>query len=135
MISLIGIMFCVTGLQFWMTNYLQFVLGVNKALATSYVAITNISAPICGVVIGGAVLTFYGGHQSKKALTIVEILGWIVIALVLPCPFLENFSILGVLLWILIFIGGWLMPYLTCVMLNSVEGHMRGAANGLSQFG
>ena len=66
MLSITGILFVSTVLQFWLANYIEQVLGITSALAESYVAFTCFTAPISGVIVGGAVSSYYGGYNSHR---------------------------------------------------------------------
>ena len=52
MLSLSSIYFLVTGIQFWITEYLQEVLLVDKATVFTYFSLISITGPILGVVVG-----------------------------------------------------------------------------------
>ena len=108
---------------------------MGTTAATSYVASLSISAPTSGVAAGGAVLAYYGGYKSHVAMNIMQVMSLMGIVVVLPMPFLNNFPLFGSLLWLCFFIGGFIMPTLTGLLLSSVSDHLRGPANALSQFG
>jgi hypothetical protein len=52
MLSLSSMYFLVTGIQFWITEYLQEVLLMEKTTVFTYFSLISITAPILGVVIG-----------------------------------------------------------------------------------
>jgi sugar phosphate permease len=66
-LSLTGLYFVVTGVQYWTPNYLEKALGVPSDIAAIFFAGTSISAPISGVIVGGIVTTNFGGYNTKKA--------------------------------------------------------------------
>ena len=43
----------------------------------------------------------------------------------LPIPFISNLKAFGFFLWLLLFFGGFLLPPVTGIMLNSVEDYKR----------
>jgi MFS transporter, Spinster family, sphingosine-1-phosphate transporter len=47
----------------------------------------------------------------------------------IPIPFLDNYRILLVLLWLLLFFGGCLLPALVGMMIGSVTKNLRAFAN------
>jgi MFS family permease len=52
----------------------------------------------------------------------------------MPIPFLDNFIIIAALLWFLLFFGGAILPAMTGMMLNTVEGSQKTAANSLANL-
>ena len=52
----------------------------------------------------------------------------------LPVPFLDSFMAVIILMWILLFCGGFILPILTGIMLNSVHFHERTVANSLANL-
>ena len=82
---------------------------------------TSLTAPIGGVIIGGIVTSKCGGYNtilSKKINLAMGIGAVICSALV---PLYANFIYVGILLWFLLFFGGFILPPITGVMINSVS--------------
>lgn len=52
----------------------------------------------------------------------------------LPIPFVSNLKVFGFFLWLLLFFGGFLLPPVTGIMLNSVDDYKRTQANGLANL-
>ena len=52
----------------------------------------------------------------------------------LPVPFIDNFTGVIILLWLLLFCGGFILPILTGILLNSVGVHERTVANSLANL-
>lgn len=52
----------------------------------------------------------------------------------LPVPWLDNFRPFAFFMWFLLFFGGFILPPLTGIMLNSVEEHQRTSANSLANL-
>lgn len=69
--SLVGLLYVVTGCQYWLANYLEKVLNVSKGAAATYFSVSGITAPALGVVVGNKILTKYGGYES------LEVLQWL----------------------------------------------------------
>jgi sugar phosphate permease len=67
MMSLTGLFYVVTGIQYWLPDYIQDVLSVDHATATTYFVIASLSAPIGGVIVGGIITSAYGGYNTRKA--------------------------------------------------------------------
>ena len=56
-LSLTGVFFLVTGLQFWMSTYMQKVLGADKKTAAFAFIGLSFFGPLMGVLIGGICVT------------------------------------------------------------------------------
>jgi len=89
-------------------------------------------APLSGVIAGGSIATYYGGYHTKKTRESLLIGCWICLAVTLPIPWTDDFFTFGLLVWLLLFFGGALLPSLTGIMLSSVPEHMRGSANSVA---
>ena len=68
-LSLTGVFFLVTGIQFWMSTYMQTILGADKETAAfAYIGLSFLG-PVLGVVIGGLCVTKLvdkDGYSGKK---------------------------------------------------------------------
>ena len=51
-----------------------------------------------------------------------------------PIAFIDSFPIFVVLLWMLLFFGGAVLPAMTGIMLNTIEGHMKTTANSFANL-
>jgi len=67
MMSLTGLFYVVTGIQYWLPDYIENVLDVEPHTATIYFVIVSLSAPIGGVIVGGIITSAYGGYNTVKA--------------------------------------------------------------------
>lgn len=67
MFALTGLFYVVTGIQYWLPDYIQNVLDIEPHTATLYFVVVSLSAPIGGVIVGGIVTTAYGGYNDPKA--------------------------------------------------------------------
>ena len=83
-------------------------------------AFISITGPVLGVVVGGNVTTALGGYKSKKSLIITMIISVFCLCSAAPIPFVNNFVLVVVLLWFLLFFGGSILPCMTGIMLNTV---------------
>ena len=134
MLSIAGILFIATGLQYWTSNYLTVVLEVDKTVASTYVALLSILAPVTGLVTGGVVTNYYGGYNSYDTQLLTIIMAWFCTIVTIPIPWVTNFAAFGTLVWLLMFFGAAIMAPLTGMMLNAVDNSLRGSANSISQF-
>ena len=104
------------------------------AQATIYFSITCFLAPVSGVVVGGIVTSYFGGYGKRKVKEIVLMAGWTCVFVTLPIPYVDGFAAFGTLLYLMLFLGGFILPSLTGIMLNSVQQHQRGSANSVAQL-
>lgn len=65
--SMTGLYFVVTGIQYWLPDYMQNVMEIEPELAAWYFAALCFTAPITGVVMGGIMTTWIGGYNEPKA--------------------------------------------------------------------
>jgi MFS family permease len=86
------------------------------------------------VVIGGSIIHRLGGYNSPKALQICCIISILAVASALPIPFVDNFMLFKFLIWSLLFLGGFIVPVMTGILLISVNEHERTIANSISNL-
>ena len=129
-----GLYLIVTGIQFWVPNYLQVVIKVPEHKVNIFFAVTCFSAPVGGVVVGGVITSCFGGYNTKKSFRCLRIVGFLAVCVALPIPFLKTFAIVGSLFWLLLFLGGFLLPSLTGIMISSVDDNQKAQANSVANI-
>ena len=67
MFSLTGLFYIVTGIQFWLNDYILNVLDIEPHKANIFFIVVAFTAPIGGVIVGGIVTSAYGGYNTRKA--------------------------------------------------------------------
>ena len=97
-------------------------------------AIVSVTGPVVGVVVGGNVTTAFGGYNSKKAMYMTCFCSMICLCCAAPVPFFNNFYVVIVLLWMLLFFGGFILPCMTGIMLNTVDQNLKTTANSLANL-
>mmetsp|Transcript_41887 Transcript_41887/g.64108 ORF Transcript_41887/g.64108 Transcript_41887/m.64108 type:complete len:124 (+) Transcript_41887:1396-1767(+) len=120
MFSLTGLYFVVTGVQYWTADYLKNILNVDDHTASIYFSTASLTAPIGGVFLGGVMTSSYGGYNSIKAMKLQCYMGVCAVLCALPIPFCDTFYKAGMLFWGLLFFGGFILPPVTGIMINSV---------------
>lgn len=95
---------------------------------------TSLSAPTLGVITGGSLIHHYGGYSSPIALKISCLMAFMALAVGVPVPFVTNFIFFFVLIWLLLFFGGFIVPVVTGILLISVKPHERTIANSLANL-
>ena len=54
MLAMSCLFFMISGIQFWVTDYMRAVLHMPDELAFTAYSVTSVTAPIMGVILGGA---------------------------------------------------------------------------------
>ncbi|CDW83082.1 major facilitator superfamily [Stylonychia lemnae] len=133
-IALSILFFVITGIQFWVSDYLQVILNVDAQTVFVYFSFTCITGPTIGVIVGGVIIHRQGGYKSPKALRTVVIVAFLANAVALPIPFVDNFQVFALLIWFLLFFGGFIVPIMTGLILTVVKTNERTIANSLANL-
>jgi MFS family permease len=98
-------------------------------------SLTAITGPTIGVIVGGYITTkVIGGYTSRWAIYVCLGVGLMASMVGIPMPYVNNFWAFLVCLWLLLFFGGFMMPNLTGILLNSVPIRERSMANAIANF-
>jgi MFS family permease len=134
-ITISSLYFVVTGIQYWGTYYLNVVIKASKDEVYLLYSACSITAPTVGVLIGGFVTTTcIGGYTNKRALTVCFFVALLASLSALPIPWINNLVGVIICLWLVLFFGGFIMPNLTGILLNSVPPKERAIANSVANF-
>ena len=133
-LSLSGIYFIVTGIQFWMPSYMKQVLRAEANDAATVYMVLTFSGPIGGVICGGLWTTYFGGYNSYKGQVVQCFVGLFAVASAIPIPFMDSLVGFSAFMWLLLFFGGALVPPVTGIMLNCVPELMRTSGSSLAQM-
>ena len=96
-------------------------LNTTEKERVFYFTFTSFTAPIIGVVIGGIFTTKLGGYNSKSAQIVQCSMSVLAVFFAFPIPFLNSFPAFLGLLWMVLFAGGFCLPSVTGIMINSVN--------------
>ena len=132
--SITFLYFIITGIQYWVSDYLIAVLKVEQKTVFISFAIVSITGPVFGVIVGGNVTAYLGGYTSKAALKMTIIFACLCLLTAAPIAFLSNFPLFLTLLWFLLFFGGFILPCLTGIMLSTVDKHFKTIANSFANL-
>jgi hypothetical protein len=132
MLSLTTLFFVVTGIQFWVSDYFRNVLNVPQPIVFKAYMFVSLSAPILGVAVGGTILHYSGGYDGENALQINGIEAMLASLCGSPIPFIDSFYVALMLLWLMLFFGGSLVPGMTGIMLTSIPPDQRSMGNSVS---
>jgi hypothetical protein len=111
-----------------MTN----VLEADSTTVGWYYSFLSFTAPISGVIMSGILTTKLGGYNTLKAQYMCCFMGICAVISALPIPFFTNFHAFATFIWFLLFFGGFILPPMTGIMLNSVSEYQRISANSLA---
>ena len=134
MLGICCLFFIVTGIQFWISDYLQIILKVEHKKVFIIFALVCISAPVLGVISGGYYLKQIGGYQNKRALDAcvkISVLAAISGALL---PVVDNYIIFVIMMWLLLFFGASIVPGLIGIMISSAPDNAKEIANSISHL-
>lgn len=128
------LLFIITGIQFWISDYMITILLVKKETVFISFSIVCITAPVLGVIYGGLMIQKIGGYTNPNA--IVKCLQNAIIAACfgLLCPFVSKFSIFIIFIWLLLFFGASIVPGLTGIMLSSIGDYSKEVANSMTHL-
>ena len=132
-----AIYFIVTGIQFWMTEYLIIILNVEPLLVNIIISVISITAPLSGVIVGGTISDKYGGYKGKntiKAIKMCIAFGLVSFVFAFPMGFLFQIIYLAVLLWTFLFFGAAIIPIGTGIMISAVPKNCQATSSSISQL-
>lgn len=130
-LSMCGLYFEVTGIQFWSTDYFLKELHEPKSSVLTWFAITSVTAPTSGVVFGGWLVDRLGGYRdesggaARHTLKICCGFGCGAVAFSIPAAIIMDFAWVMGMLWGVLFWGGCLLPAATGVCINAVAPNAR----------
>jgi len=104
-----------------MSDYFKTVLHENPKKVFLTFSIISITGPTLGVVFGGIIAQLMGGYDNPRTLKLMILLSMLGSGAACPVPFLNSFWMCSLLIWLLLFFGGAMVPALTGIMLNSVK--------------
>jgi len=110
------------------------VIGVPEADTHIYFSLTCVTAPVFGAILSGIIASKFGGYKSKYALPSCIGAASIVVVAAIIVPMIDDFKYLIMLIWTMLFCGGFVLPILTGVMLNEVENNVRPQANSIANL-
>lgn len=101
--------YVISGVIFWTSDYLRDVLGTNQADVTIGFGIVSITAPVMGAISSIPIANKIG-YTSKYTLPTCLVLAFMCYAVAFPIPFTNNFAVVVICNWFMLFFGGVLLP-------------------------
>ena len=127
--------FCITGLQYWGSDYMNRKLNVHSPkLRLLYFSIICFSSPTIGVLFGGYIVNFTGGYNDKKSYTLCLFLSIFCVINAIIIPFCKCVQYFILFTWFALFYGGALMPILTGIVISSLDSNLQASGNSLMLF-
>lgn len=123
------ILYVSTGIQFWLTKYFTDVLKFDSDQVYIAYAVVSITGPTTGCAFGGYIVNKKGGYENPRTIYYVFIFASIGIGSAVIIPFVDNFYFICILLWLVLYFGGAMMPGLTGIMMCSVSPYLRAFGN------
>ena len=127
-------LFVVTGIQFWISDYMQEVIHFDSSKTYIIYALVCISAPTLGVLTGGILIQYLGGYTTGKALDAcckLTFVGFIFAGLL---PIFENPILFVIIMWLLLFFESSITPGLTGLMISSIPDSYKEVGNSITQL-
>jgi hypothetical protein len=135
-LTMATILFVSTGIQFWLTDYFINVLMYDQRRVNVTYAIVSITGPTLGCGfgklfdnVGGIIISKRGGYEHPTTVYVVFLFASVGMACAVAIPFFNQFYIVSVLVWTLLFFGGAMMPGLTGIMMVSIPPYLRAFGN------
>lgn len=79
--------------------------------------------------LGGYIINKRGGYDNPTTVYVVFVFAAVGIGCAVAIPFVNDFYVAAILLWIVLFFGGAMMPGLTGLMMVSVPPYLRAFGN------
>ena len=134
MLGISCMLFVVTGIQFWISDYMQEVMNVPSSKVYIIFSIVCITAPTLGVLSGGIFIQYLGGYTNRKALDACFKISIIAGCCGIFLPLFDIPIIFVIFMWLLLFFGGSITPGLTGIMIASIPENSKEIGNSVTQL-
>lgn len=113
MLTIASLYFVITGIQFWVSDYMLLVLGFPESSVFTIYGICSITATLLGVIVGGIIVHKIGGYQNPNSIKVCLFMAFLASGFALPIPYVSNMGPFVTLFSLLLFSGAFIMPTLT----------------------
>ena len=134
MLGISSMLFVVSGIQFWISDYMQEVMNIEPSKVYFIFSIVCISAPTLGVLSGGIFIQYLGGYTNKKALDACFKISIIAGGCGILLPIFDYPIFFVIFMWLLLFFGGSITPGLTGIMIVSIPENSKEIGNSITQL-
>ena len=112
-------------------------LNANPIVVVIGFIVISTTAPIFGVFTGGYIVDYYGGYKGENihtAMKICVVSGLLDFFIAVPSCFVT--SVIGeiILLWLLLFFGGCIIPSATGIIVNYMPKEFQSSSSSVSQL-
>ena len=125
----IKIHFVITGMQFWVSDYMQEVMHLKSSMTYIIYAIVSISAPALGVLTGGFLIQYLGGYTDEKALNACCKLTFVGFICASILPLFDYPIIFVIFMWLMLFFESSVTPGLTGLMIATIPDNYKEIGN------
>ena len=135
MLGMAVLVYIITGVQYWVTDYLDAILGIKSQKDRLFLfTVACFTAPVFGVLIGTGMKNFYCKQNMRKSLVFCTLLGLFACICSIPVPLTRDLFYFIIFMWLVMFFGGGIVPVLTSIIINSVPNEHSGSANSISNL-
>jgi len=135
-LALSSLFFVVTGIQQWITLYLTDAVKADYGQVVMLFTISSATGPTLGVFFGGWLCDKIGGYKGEVGLArsskLVTCFAILAVGSACPAGFTSDLNSIMLLLWLLLFWGGAIMPIATGLILSSVPVALRSFSSAVS---
>ena len=131
--------FVVTGIQFWVTDYMVTVLKAEQAIVTVMFSLCAVTGPVAGLIFGGTFIDYIGGYRDSaralcNALGVCVLFGICAVIFSIFAATIKVFAVCITCIWFILFFGGALLPTATGISVSSVPPHTRPLASACAML-
>ena len=134
-ISMSILIYIITGVQYWVTDYLDAILGIKSQKDRLFLfTVACFTAPVLGVLIGTELKNRYCQQNMRKSLLFCSLLGIGASISSIPVPITLSLFYFIIFMWLVLFFGAGIVPVLTSIIINAVPEEHMASANSISNF-
>ena len=135
MLSMSILIYIITGVQYWVTDYLDAILGIKSQKDRLFLfTIACFTAPVFGVLMGTGIKHLYCKQNMRKSLVFCSLLGFFACLCSIPVPITLDLFYFIIFMWLVMFFGAGIVPVLTSIIINAVPDEHSASANSISNF-
>lgn len=134
-LSMSILIYIITGVQYWVTDYLDAILGIKSQKDRLFLfTVACFTAPVLGVLIGTEVKNRLCQQNMRKSLFFCSLLGIFASISSIPVPITLNLFYFIIFMWLVLFFGAGIVPVLTSIIINSVPEEHIASANSMTNL-
>jgi MFS family permease len=127
--------FILSGLTFWLTDYLENILDEKNSFQRLYIYIEAIViGPIIGIAIGGFLGSMTGGYEKKNSVLAIFILQAISSLFSIFVPLVNNINLFSLYLTLFNLFMSSVIPVNTGLILWTLPKNLKGFGNGVGNL-